>query len=35
MIDKGLYKGWDDPVLQKELKRVPNETLSVRARKYS
>ena|SRR3990167_1904505 len=35
MIDKGLYKGWDDPTLQKELKRVPQETLSVRARKYS
>ena len=34
-IDKGMYKGWDDPGLQRELKRVPNETLSARAKKYS
>lgn len=35
MIDKGLYKGWEDPVLVKELSRVPRETLNARSRKYS
>ena len=34
MIDKGFYDGWNDPKLQKELKRANSEDLQRRAKKF-
>lgn len=34
LIDRGIYKGWDDEQLQKELKRIPAEELNRRAKKF-
>jgi hypothetical protein len=34
-IAKGIYKGWDDPRIKKEIDRIPTETLVRRQAKFS